>query len=79
MNAQPTPTDYRWLKTQHKDLDFWGIAGPVPWPKQMEAKIDERVNFLFDEVREGIRRLLAVKGDGYEYWEVVDTFLERGG
>lgn len=76
-----SPLNYRWLKATHKDLLFWGIDGPLPWPSEEKAPSEARENFPFRLLLEGIGRLRAAgreTPEKCERWEKVERFIETG-
>ncbi len=71
-------SNFRWLKTEHHDLLFWGIKPPLPWPKEDDKKIDPQKHFPFERLLEGIERLRQAGTGWSEEWDAVKTFIERG-
>ncbi|HEY1771081.1 MAG TPA: tetratricopeptide repeat protein [Chthoniobacterales bacterium] len=77
-NHDPSAAGYRWLKTEHPDLDFWGIKSPLPWPNEKGEKIERKNHFPFRDLLEGIDRLRAGGKEWKADWGAVETFLGRG-
>lgn len=77
MSTDPS-AKYRWLNVKHHDLDFWGIAGKLPWPAEDSRKAEPGAGFPFVRLLEGIERLRAAGREWDERWAAVETFLRKG-
>jgi tetratricopeptide (TPR) repeat protein len=77
-DSQSPSAAFRWLKVEHKDLQFWGIEPPVPWPPKADTKVSPEGDFPFVCLLEGIELLRAAGGKGVEKWDAVKRFIERG-
>lgn len=68
-------TGYRWLKVNHRDLECWQIAGPLPWPTEAERKVDPEGDFPFAKLLKGIVRLRAAAAEWDLRWVPVEEAI----
>ena len=70
---------YRWVETQHDDLDFYHVPRPFPWPRTAEFNVDADKDFPFRTLLDGIVLLLADEDDPpLPIWRRLAEVIEAG-